>query len=88
MKYLQPLSGAAATFTAFHSSGFFLKISRLYQPRNPLFWIMVALNVLSTLLGWITHTHTLGVVASLLVAGFAIGNAVLGTWLAWRLVHS
>ena len=65
-----------------------MKISRLYQPRNPLFWIMVALNALSALLSWITHTHTLGIVASLLVAGFAIGNAVLGTWLAWRLVHS
>ena len=65
-----------------------MKISRLYQPRNPLFWIMVTLNALSAVLGWMTHTHTLGIVAGLLVAGFAIGNAMLGTWLAWRLLSS
>ena len=65
-----------------------MKITRLYQPRNPMFWIMVALNLLSMLLGWVTHTYALGVVASLLVTGFAIGNALLGTYLAWRLVNS
>jgi hypothetical protein len=65
-----------------------VKISRLYQPRNPLFWIMLVLNLLSALLGWITHNHALTVVGSLLVTGFAVGNAVLGTWLAWRLLNS
>lgn len=65
-----------------------MKISRLYQPRNPLFWMMLTLNVLSAVLGWITHTYPLGVAASLMVAGFAIGNAVLGTWLVWRLLKS
>lgn len=65
-----------------------MKISRLYQPRNPVFWIMVALNTLSAGLGWITHSYPLGVAASLLVTGFALGNAVLGTWLVWRLLNS
>jgi len=65
-----------------------VKVSRIYQPCNPLFWIMVALNLLSAGLGWITHTHVLGVVLSLLITFFAVGNAVLGAWMAWRLVNS
>ena len=65
-----------------------LKINRLFQPRNPLFWIMVVLNGLSALLGWLTHAFVLGSVVSMLVVFFAIGNALLGTYLAWRLVNS
>lgn len=49
---------------------------------------MVALNLLSALLAWITHNYTLGMLGSVLVTGFAFGNAVLGTALAWRLVNS
>ena len=49
---------------------------------------MMSLNALSAVLGWMTHTHPLGVAASLLVMGFAIGNAALGSWLVWRLVNS
>ena len=64
------------------------KINRLFQPRNPLFWIMVVLNGLSALLGWLTHTYVMGSVVSLMVVCFAIGNALLGTYLAWRLVNS
>jgi hypothetical protein len=66
----------------------FMRIIRLYQPRNPLFWIMVVLNVLSAVLGWLTHTHPLGALVSVLIIGFATGNTVLGTWLAWRLMNS
>ena len=65
-----------------------MKISRIYQPRHPLFWIMVVLNLLSAALAWITHNHSLGAAASLLVGSFAVGNAVLGSLLAWRLVNS
>ncbi len=63
-------------------------LNRLYQPRNPLFWIMVVLNGLSALLGWITHSYALGTVATLLVVVFAMGNALLGSFIAWRLVRS
>ncbi len=65
-----------------------MKIARLYQPRNPLFWMLIVLNLLSLGLGWITHTLVLSTFASMLVSGFALGNAALGTWLAWRLVNS
>jgi hypothetical protein len=39
-------------------------------------------------LAWISHTVPLGAFASVVVAVFALGNAVLGTLLAWRLVNS
>jgi hypothetical protein len=65
-----------------------MKLSRLYQPRNPLFWLMLALNLLSMVLGWVTHNLVLGVLVSLVIVVFAIGNAVLGAYLMWRLVNS
>jgi hypothetical protein len=65
-----------------------MKLSRLFQPRNPLFWLMVALNVLSSALVWIVHNQPLSLLGMLVVAGFALGNGVLGTWLAWRLVKT
>lgn len=64
-----------------------MKITRLYQPQNPLFWIMLLLNLLSMVLGWITHTQALNALASVVVSAFAIGNALLGTYLAWRLMR-
>ena len=63
-----------------------MKLLRLYQPRNPLFWLMVALNVLSYALAWIVQHRTLNTLGMLLVGGFALANAVLGMWLMWRLV--
>jgi hypothetical protein len=65
-----------------------MKLSRLFQPRNPLFWMMLTLNVLSAALTWIVHHRPLSTFGALVVASFAIGNAVLGTWLAWRLVRT
>jgi hypothetical protein len=65
-----------------------MKLARLYQPRNPLFWIMIVLNLLSTALTWITHSYVLSVSASVVVIAFAVGNAVLGAYLMWRLANS
>ena len=65
-----------------------MKVSRLYRPGNPLFWIMVVLNVLSAILGWLVHAYPLVAAAGLLVASSALGNAILGTWLTWCLVNS
>jgi hypothetical protein len=65
-----------------------MKLDRLYQPRNPLFWIMMVLNLLSMALGWTAHTFQPGLWVSLVLVVFTIGNAVLGTCLTWRLVKS
>ncbi|MGA8515559.1 MAG: hypothetical protein WB821_12420 [Burkholderiaceae bacterium] len=64
-----------------------MNLKRLYQPRNPLFWMVLALNGLSTMLVWIMHHRSLSTFGILLVAGFALCNAVLGAWLTWRLVR-
>jgi uncharacterized membrane protein AbrB (regulator of aidB expression) len=64
-----------------------MKLTRLFQPRNPKFWLWVVLNVLSTVLAWVLRTHTLPLGVMLLVAAFALGNAVLGVRLMlslWR----
>jgi len=64
-----------------------MKLSRLFQPRNPLFWLMLALNALSMVLGWIARAYPLNTAGAVLVAVFGLGNAGLGLWLAWRLVR-
>ncbi len=65
-----------------------MKLSRLYQPRNPQFWLMIALNVLSSLLAWVLRTYPLVPLAAIVVAGFALANAVIGIRLALALMRS
>jgi hypothetical protein len=64
-----------------------MKLGRLWQPRNPAFWLMVALNLLSTLLAWVARSYELAPVAALMVAGFAVANALLGLRLMWLLMR-
>ena len=64
-----------------------MKLSRLWQPRNPAFWLMVALNLLSTVLAWIARSYELAPSAALMVAGFAVANALLGLRLMWLLMR-
>ena len=64
-----------------------MKLSRLFQPRNPLFWLMLLLNALSVALAWMVQNRSLNGWASLVVGIFAVGNAVIGSWLIWRLLH-
>jgi len=64
-----------------------MKIARLWQPRNPAFWLMVALNLLSTALAWVARSYDLTPLAVLIVAGFAVANAVIGLRLMWVLMR-
>lgn len=64
-----------------------MKLSRLFQPRNPLFWLILMLNALSAALAWVVQNRQLNGWAALLVLVFAIGNALIGSWLAWRLLR-
>ena len=63
-----------------------MKLLRIFQPRNPLFWLMLALNALSYALAWIVQNRPLNTLGTVLVVGFALANAALGTWLLWRLM--
>ena len=64
-----------------------MKFARLFQPRNPLFWMMLMLNALSAALAWIVQNRSLNLWAMLMVGGFALANALIGTWLLWRLLR-
>ena len=64
-----------------------MTLSRLWQPRNPAFWLMIVLNLLSTVLAWIARSFELAPAAALIVAAFAIGNALLGVYLMWLLMR-
>jgi drug/metabolite transporter (DMT)-like permease len=65
-----------------------MKISRLFQPHNPIFWILVVLNLLSMFLSYIAQNYTLSTLASVIVIVFGALNAILSMVLAWRLVKS
>jgi drug/metabolite transporter (DMT)-like permease len=65
-----------------------MKISRIFQPRNPLFWMLVVLNLLSMFLSYVAQNYTLSTLASVIVIVFAVLNTVLSMGLAWRLVKS
>jgi hypothetical protein len=64
-----------------------MKLGRLWQPRNPAFWLMVVLNLLSTVLAWIVRSYELTPLAALMVAGFAVANALIGLRLMWLLMR-
>lgn len=64
-----------------------MKLSRLFQPRNPLFWLMLILNLLSSVLSYILHTMVLTTPVTLVLALFALTNAVIGIRIALRLMR-
>jgi len=64
-----------------------MKLSRLWQPRNPAFWMMLVLNVLSSVLAWVLRTYPLVPLAMIVVAGFALMNAWIGIRLALGLMR-
>ena len=64
------------------------KLARLFQPRNPKFWMMMGLNALSTVLAWVARSFELAWPAAALVMIFAVGNGLLGMWLMFDLMKT
>jgi hypothetical protein len=61
---------------------------RLWQPRNPMFWMMVGFNVLSSVCSWALRALPLNT-AGLLVVGFvALLNVGAGLLAAWVLLRT
>jgi hypothetical protein len=65
-----------------------MKLSRLFQPKNPLFWLLVTLNLLSVALSHIAQNYPLNTLGTTLLLITSVINVVLSTYLAWRLVNS
>jgi uncharacterized membrane protein HdeD (DUF308 family) len=64
-----------------------MKLSRLYRPDDRRFWLMIVLNILSAVLAWILRTWPLVPLATAVVAIFALGNALLGMFIAYDLMR-
>ncbi len=64
-----------------------VKWSRLFQPRHPLFWMIMALNALSAMLSWVVQNKPLNTLGLGLVMLFLLGNALVSMWLGWRLLR-
>ncbi len=64
-----------------------MKLARLWQPRNPAFWMMLVLNLLSSLLAWVLRSYTLIPLVVAVVAGLALMNAWIGIRLALSLMR-
>lgn len=65
-----------------------MKLSRLFQPKNPQFWLLVTLNVLSLALSHIAQNYNLNTLGSTLLVIVNLINVVLSSYLAWRLINS
>jgi hypothetical protein len=63
-----------------------VKLSRLWQPRRGLFWVMVAFNALSSLGAWALRALPLEGALFAGVAVLALLNCAGGLWAAWRLL--
>lgn len=66
--------------------GLAVRLSRLYQPRNPQFWLLVALNALSAAISWLLQTRSLSLAPTLVLAIFALANFLLGLRIAVQLM--
>ena len=64
-----------------------MKLTRLFQPRNPRFWLLLVLNLLSAGLAWAMRLPGLASAAVVVMGVLALGNALLGMWLMWALVR-
>ncbi len=65
-----------------------MKIGHLFQPNNPLFWLMLMVNALSGVLLWWWQHWPLSLAGAWLVGSMLVCNALLGAWLVWRLAAS
>jgi len=65
-----------------------VRFRRLFQPRNPLFWMFILLNVLSSVISYLLRSHDLSLPIALLLAAFALGNVLYGIRIALRLMSA
>lgn len=66
-------------------TSFAAAVQRLYQPRQPLFWVAVAFNLLGAVMLLALQSGQLTPLAQWLTALLALANNALGGWAVWRL---
>jgi hypothetical protein len=65
-----------------------VKWQRLWQPRNPMFWMMVGFNALSSVCGWALRALPLNTAGLLVVGLVALLNVGAGLLAAWVLLRT
>jgi hypothetical protein len=65
-----------------------MTLARIYQPRNPQFWLLVILNGLSSVIGYLLQRYEFPVWIMLALVVFAIGNMVFGLRIAVLLMKT
>ena len=63
-----------------------MKLSQLFQPKNPQFWLLVVLNLLSAAISWRLQNREFPLAIMLVLATFAPANLWLGLRIALRLI--
>lgn len=61
---------------------------RLWQPRKPMFWMMLGFNVLSSLCTYAMNALPLNTFGMLLLAMVALLNVGMGLLAAWALMRT
>lgn len=61
---------------------------RLYQPRQPWFWMALVFNVLAAVMVLALQSGALSPLAQWLTALLALANNGIGGWAVWRLWHA
>jgi len=64
-----------------------MRFARLFQFRNPMFWIFLLLNALSTVISYLLRTQEFPLPIVLMLAFFALGNMIYGLRIALRLMR-
>lgn len=62
-------------------------LSRLWQPRKGLFWMMVGFNALSSLCTWAMRALPLNTFGLVLIGAIALLNVAFGLLAAWKLMR-
>ena len=64
------------------------KLRRLWQPTQPLCWMMVGFNLLSSVCTWVMRSQPLNSFGLLLIGTVALVNVACGLLAAWRLMQT
>jgi len=64
-----------------------MKLKRLWQPANKLFWMMLFFNIMSSVCTYVMRAYPWNMAGQLLLAAIALVNVFFGLAAAWMLMR-
>lgn len=64
-----------------------MKLSRIVRPRHPMFWLLIALQALSTAFLHVLVQYTPGAGVAFVLSALVIGNSAASAIIIWRLLR-